>query len=139
MKFSDNHKRVLVNAFRHVDERLAELEQSMEAAGRQSPFHGYTMDISPSQRRMLITHIALIQESMVKFLEDQNIRFKRSNMSVARVVKTTIQFLHITFEEIRPKYLRGYGALPDAAARDLDELATRIQKLLEQMNYGLSP
>ncbi len=87
---------------------------------------------------MVESHIVAIQESMLKFLGDQGIPLKRTNTSVMRVVKTTIQFLHIAFEELRPKYLRGYGAISDDAARELSEFVTRIQALLEQMNDELS-
>ncbi len=96
------------------------------------------MDISPVQRRAIITHTALIQEAMLKFLENQEIPLRQENQSVWRCAKTTIQFLHIIFEELRPNYLRGYGALPETAARELNEFVTKIQGFLDQMNGELS-
>lgn len=132
-EFNDNHKRVLGNTFRHVDTRLADLEQEMEAGDSKSAFQEYTVDISLAQRRMIIRYNAVIRDAMLKFLKDQGIPVKSENTSLQRVAKTAIQFLHITFEELRPKYLRGYGALPEDAARELNEFATRIQKLLDQM------
>lgn len=137
-EFSDNHRRVLANSFRHVDERLAELETKLGVSSQQSPFNKLTMDISPAQRRVIITHTALIQEAMLKFLEDQEIPLRQENTSIWRCAKTAIQFLHIIFEELRPNYLRGYGALPETAARELSEFVTKIQRLLDQMNDELS-
>jgi len=136
-EFDDNHSRVLVNTFHHVDQRLTELEQKLEAASLRSPFHEYTTDLSPAQRKMIMSHIAVIQESMLQFLRDQGIPPRRNRTSIRRVAQTTLQFLHIAFEELRPKYLRGYGAVADEAARELNKFVTRIQALLDQMNHEL--
>ncbi|MBN1829563.1 MAG: hypothetical protein JW884_10525 [Deltaproteobacteria bacterium] len=138
VEFSDNHRRVLANSFRYVDKRLTTLETKLGVSGQQSPFHKLTMDLSPAQKRMVITHIALIQEAMLKFLEDQEIPLRQENTSIWRCAKTTTQFLQIIFEELRPNYLRGYGALPETAARELNEFVTNIQELLGQMNDELS-
>jgi hypothetical protein len=136
-EFSDNHKRVLVNTFRHVDGMLMDMEKKLGGLEPRSPFREYTTDLSHEQSKIIMCYIGIIQDAMLKFLGDQGIPCKRNNTSIRRAVETAIQFMHIAFEELRPKYLRGYGALPAEPARELNEFVSKIQGLLDQLNGEL--
>jgi hypothetical protein len=45
--------------------------------------------------------------------------------------------MDMSAEEIRPKYMRGYGELTREAADELDAVATELQELLKQMQAVL--
>ncbi len=136
-EFSDTHKRILLHNVRHLDGMLTDLEQKLASVGIPSPFHEYTMDLTEAQRNIVLSYIALIQETMIRFLERGEIPFQRQMTSILKVVKTTAIFMHMAAEEMRPKYIRGYGQLSDQAVRELNETASEIQALLRRLQDEL--
>jgi hypothetical protein len=48
--------------------------------------------------------------------------------------RTTLMTAGIAIEDLRPKYMRGYGDLPEEAVRDLEALASQVTDVLDRMS-----
>jgi len=133
-ELNENHKRTLLTGFRYVDRLLSDIERIMTTSmDPQSPFEQYVADIRPAQQKIITAEIAHIRAVMCRILESKGIKINHPGVSAAHAVRTTIHFADIAIEEKRPKYMRGYGELTEEAARELNEVASQMQKLLKQI------
>jgi hypothetical protein len=134
----ENHKRSLLIGFRYVDDLLSDIERIMATSmDPQSPFEKYVADIRPAQQKIIAADIAHIRIVMCRILESKGINVKHPGMSALSAIRTAIHFADIAMEEKRPKYMRGYGELTEEAVRELNEVASQMQKLLKQILKAL--
>ncbi|MBM4271246.1 MAG: hypothetical protein FJ139_03685 [Deltaproteobacteria bacterium] len=137
-ELNKDHKRRLLIGLRYVNDLLADIEGIMATSvDPQVPFPKYVADITPAQRKIITAEIAHIREEMYRILENKNIKIDPPFISAVRAVQNAIHFADIAMEEMRPKYMRGYGELTGEAVRDLDEVVSRMQKLLRQILRAL--
>ena len=137
-ELNENHKRTLLAGFRYVDNLLSDIERIMAMSmDPQSPFEQYVADIRPAQQKIIAAEIAHIRAVMCRILESKGIEINHPGISAANAVRTVIHFADIAMEEKRPKYMRGYGELTEKAVRELNEVATQMQKLLKQILKAL--
>ena len=135
---NENHKRTLLIGFRYVDDLLSDIERIMATSmDPQSPFEKYVADIRPAQQKIIAADIAHIRIVMCRILESKGINVKHPGMSALSAIRTAIHFADIAMEEKRPKYMRGYGELTEEAVRELNEVASQMQKLLKQIHKAL--
>jgi len=135
---NENHKRTLLIGFRYVDDLLSDIERIMATSmDPQSPFEKYVADIRPAQQKIIAADIAHIRIVMCRILESKGINVKHPGMSALSAIRTAIHFADIAMEEKRPKYMRGYGELTEEAVRELNEVASQMQKLLKQILKAL--
>jgi hypothetical protein len=134
----ENHKRSLLIGFRYVDDLLSDIERIMATSmDPQSPFEKYVADIRPAQQKIIAADIAHIRIVMCRILESKGINVKHPGISAVSAIRTAIHFADIAMEEKRPKYMRGYGELTEEAVRELNEVASQMQKLLKQILKAL--
>ena len=137
-ELNENHKRSLLIGFRYVDDLLSDIERIMATSmDPQSPFENYVADIRPAQQKIIAAEIAHIRAVMCRILESKGINIKHPGISAVNAVRTAIHFADIAMEEKRPKYMRGYGELTEEAVRELNEVASQMQKLLKQILKAL--
>ena len=137
-ELNENHKRSLLIGFRYVDDLLSDIERIMATSmDPQSPFEQYIADIRPAQQKIIAAEIAHIRIVMCRILESKGINIKHPGISAVNAVRTAIHFADIAMEEKRPKYMRGYGELTEEAVRELNEVASQMQKLLKQILKAL--
>lgn len=132
-EMNENHKKVLLIRFRHVDSLLSEFECLLDVVIPRSPLQQYKNDISADLRKQLQTRCDAVREAMFRILKDRGIDIGEPVQSVLRHLRTSIEFADMAIEELRPKYIRGYGALSDAAKDDLNAIASELQDLLKQI------
>jgi GTP-binding protein EngB required for normal cell division len=135
---NDNHKRHLLNTFQHVDNLLADALQALNSTEAPSPFQRYVPDTLPIQRKVLADYIANLRGTMVRILERHGIAVPKARISSIWAFQTTLSSARTAVEELAPKYMRGYGNLPDDAARDLEVLTTQIMDVLDRMSSYLA-
>jgi hypothetical protein len=137
-ELNENHKRTLLAGFRYADDLLSDIERIMATSmDPQSPFEQYVADIRPAQQKIIAAEIAHIRIVMCRILESKGINVKHPGVSALSAIRTAIHFADIAVEEKRPKYMRGYGELTEEAVRELNEVASQMQKLLKQILKAL--
>ncbi len=135
---TDSQKQHLLSTFGYVDRLLNDALQSLSAAEAPSPFQRCVPDSLPIQRKVLADYLASLRAQMVRVLEKHGIEIPKPQVSSLWSFKTSLMSAAIAIEELRPKYMRGYGDLTDDATSDLEALASQITDILDRMSNYLT-
>ncbi len=119
---------------RHIDKLLSDIENVLWQSSSKSPFPKYIPEIPPAQRRVIEDYIARIRQRLVRALASQNIPLEPPSIPARRSLHTTLTFIDIAVEELRPRYMRGYGEVPSQAAAELNGIVGELQSLVSQLD-----
>jgi GTP-binding protein EngB required for normal cell division len=131
---NSNHARRLSVTCRHIDKLLADMESALSVADSKKAFPEYSPDIAPAQRRVIEDYIARIRAQLIRVLEGQGIERPVASIPVSRSLHTALAFVAIAAEELQPRYMRGYGEIPPAAAVELNGIAAELLSLSNQLD-----
>lgn len=131
---NSNHARRLSVTCRHIDKQLADMENALSVASSKNAFPEYLSDITPAQRRVIEDYIARIRAQLARVLDGQGIERPEPSIPVSRSLHTALTFIAIAAEELQPKYMRGYGEVPPAAAVELNGIAGELLGLVSQLD-----
>jgi hypothetical protein len=135
---NSNHQRRLSVTCRHIDKLLGEMESALHVSTSGLAFPQYTPDLTPEQSRVVEDHIGRIRAELVQVLDGQGIACPPADVPVSRSLLSHLTFADIAAEELRPRYMRGYGELSPEAALDLDKIAADLQRLIRQLGRYLA-
>ena len=125
-------RRLLVSC-RYVDQLLSEAEALLNASASKAAFPRYIADISPAQRRTLEDYIARIRAQLARIVAGQGIAAEGQKIPAARAVRAALGAIEIAVEELKPKYMRGYGAVPPAVELELNGIVGELEGLVSRM------
>jgi len=134
---NSNHERRLAVTCRHVDKLLAEMEDALRVTESRLAFPQHVFDLSPAQRAVIEDRISLIRAQLVRALESLEIERPPADIPVSRSLHSHLTFVNIAVEELKPRYMRGYGEIPPAAAVKLNDVADELQHLVRQLDHYL--
>jgi GTP-binding protein EngB required for normal cell division len=129
-----NHARRLSATCRHIDKLLADMEHAMSVSASKKAFPEYLPDVTPAQRRVIEDYITRIRYQLDRILDGQNIERPAPSIPVSRSLHTILTFIGIAVEELQPRYMRGYGEIPPAAAVELNGIAAELLSLTNQLD-----
>lgn len=135
---NSNHERRLTVTCRHIDKLLADMESTLNVSASKLAFPQYAPDLTSAQRRVIEDYISRIRAQLVRVLDGQNIERPRADIPVTRSLHSTLTFVDIAVEELKPEYMRGYGEVPPAAAVELNGIAGELQGLVRQLDHYLA-
>ena len=125
-ELNETQQRRLIITCQYIDKMLSEIEQVLHSATSLSPFPRYVVDITPAQARVIEDHIRRLRAQLLRTLDWQQMKPEPPEVEVTRLIATDLAFIDIAIEELKPKHLRGCGAVPADA---VDELNTTINDL----------
>jgi len=134
---NSNHERRLSVTCRYIDKLLADMESILNVSSSKLAFPQYTPDLTSAQRRVVEDFISRIRAQLIRVLDGQNIERPPADIPVARSLHSTLTFVDIAVEELKPEYMRGYGEIPPAAAVELNGIAGELQGLVRQLDQYL--
>jgi GTP-binding protein EngB required for normal cell division len=123
---------------KHVDELLSSMEATLNETASKRAFPKYVPDISPAQRRVIEDYIARIRAQLGRVLKGQNVELPAPSIPASRSLSTAVTFIDIAVEELKPKYMRGYGKVPETAAGELNGIVGELQSLVAKLNGFLA-
>jgi len=135
---NEAQRRHLLNSIEYADTLLSEIEEILTAASSKSPFPKYQIDITPIQSKVIQDYIARMRAQMLRVLEGQGIRPRGPEVGAVHLIQVHLTFVGITLTEIGPKYMRGYGEVPESAIADLNGLVTELHTLVNKLNAYLA-
>lgn len=135
---NENHVRRLRVTCEHIDELLCRIEVTLNAAVSKAAFPRYNPDLSPVQKKTIEDYIARIRARLIQVLDTQQIPRKQPSVSVSRAVDATLISVDIAVEELKPKYMEGYGELPDDLATVLNGISGELHSLVMQVSRYLA-
>ena len=134
---NSNHERRLSVTCRYIDKLLADMESMLSVSSSKLAFPQYTPDLTSAQRRVVEDYISRIRAQLIRVLDGQNIGRPPADIPVTRSLHSTLTFVDIAVEELKPEYMRGYGEVPTAAAVELNGIAGELQGLVRQLDHYL--
>ena len=135
---NSNHERRLSVTCRYIDKLLADMESILSISSSKLAFPQYTSDLTSTQRRVIEDYITRIRAQLIRVLDGQHIERPPADIPVARSLHSTLTFVDITVEELRPEYMRGYGEVPPQAAVELNSIAGELQGLVRELDQYLT-
>jgi hypothetical protein len=135
---NSNHERRLSVTCRYIDKLLADMESALNVSASKLAFPQYAPDLTRAQRRVIEDYIRRIRAQLVRVLDSLGIERPQADIPVSRSLHANLTFVDIAVEELKPRYMRGYGELPPAAAEELNGIAGELQGLVRQLDQYLT-
>ena len=130
---NDSQARRLSVSCRYVDQLLSDIEAILNASTSKAAFPKYVPDMSPAQRRTIEDYIARIRAQLARILEGQGIAQGEPRIPAARAVRAALGSIEIAVEELKPKYMRGYGEVPAGVALELNGIVGELEGLVSRV------
>jgi GTP-binding protein EngB required for normal cell division len=131
--FQENHQRYLFAQFHSIDKLFSEALAELRPAEDGRLFATHVPDATASQRQVLSDYVAQLRFLLRRFLQVQDFTDKRQPVSALWSFRVAISFAGTAVEELRPKYLRGYGDLDAVTTTAAERLAADLKSLLGRM------
>ena len=122
----------------YIDKLLAEIEEILYSTTSKAAFPRYATDILPAQRRTIEDYIARVRAQLLRVLEGQGIAREKSSIPASRAVHVHLGAIDIAVEELKPKYMRGYGEVPETVATELNGIVGELSGLIQRLDRYLS-
>lgn len=139
--FTEAQRRHFQIGCESIDKLLREIEVILASGNVASPFRRYLMDISPAQGRVVEDYIRRLRAQLVRALSWQDMEPSPPTVPATRAIKVHLQFVDIALADLRPKEMRGSGALPDSTAAELTgilgELSSVVGEMMTYLTYDL--
>ena len=134
---NESQQRHLLASLQYADKLLSEIEGILTATSSKSPFPEYRVDVTPAQGKVIQDYIARIRAQMLRVLEGQGIGVPGPQFGAIHSIRVHLEFVGNSLTEIGPKYMRGYGKVPESAITDLNGLVTELNTLVNKLDRYL--
>ena len=121
----------------YIDKMLADIDNVLHAATSQSPFPRYRVDVNPAQIRVMEDYIRRFRTELVHAIAWQRMEPEPPEVPATRAVLTSLAFIDIALEELKPSYMRGYGTVPQDAVTELNGVIHELRSLVSGMERYL--
>jgi len=135
---NEYHQRHLAVTFRYIDTLLGEAMRILGAADAPS-FARYIQDASPAQRQTVAAQVAELRETMLRIMSESGIASLEPGVSSLWAARGMLGAARDALAEIRPKAMRGYGALSEADIRRCNDIVAELDARLVKFGAELTP
>jgi hypothetical protein len=132
-ELNDAQQRRLSITCKYIDQLLCDMEHALHSATSQSPFPRYVIDITPAQARVIEEHISRLRSQLLRTLDWQHLKPEPPEIPVTRSLLTDLAFVDIAIEELKPRHMRGCGAVPEDAVEGLNEVINELRSMAGSM------
>jgi len=130
---NDAQQRRLSITCKYIDNLLCDIEHALHTAASRSPFPRFVVDVTSAQTAAIEDHIARLRAQLLRTLDWQHLKPERAEITVTRSALTDLAFVDIAIEELKPRYMRGCGAVPEDAVDDLNGVVQNLRTLTGAM------
>ncbi len=127
-------KRRLRVTCEHIDKLLSSVEDVLNQSSSKSAFQRYQSGIPPARQGTIEGYISRIRTQLLRILDGQNIPKVQPSISPMHAIHVALTFIEISAEELYPRYMRGYGAVPEAAEADLNGIVGELLGLVSKLD-----
>lgn len=136
-ELNEHQKTRLRITCQYIDKLLSDVADVLHAASSPSPFPRYIVDINPAQVRVLEDYIRRFRTQLVQTIAWQNMKPEPPEIPATRAVLTNLAFVDIAVEELKPRYMRGSGQVPEDAVDELNGVVHELRSLITDMERYL--
>jgi GTP-binding protein EngB required for normal cell division len=123
----------------YIDRVAGEIEEILHSAATKAAFPKFIQDVTSAQRRTIEHYLARIRAQLARVLDGQGIPRPEAWIPASRAVYTSLTVIDIAAEELRPRYMRGYGEVPPELATELEGISGELRGLVARVNQYLLP
>jgi len=123
---NEHHRRRLLVSCQYIDRLLSSIENAI-AENALTAFPRYVKDMSPQERDGIHEQVAKLRTQLLEFLRRWGIATPQAAISARHSIQTSLGYIDIAVEELKPRYLRGYGAVPAPLVTDLEASVEGLQ------------
>lgn len=127
----------LLSTCQHIDRLLSSVEHILHETASESPFRTHIVDIAPAHVRVMEDYIGRLRKQLLRTLEWQHMKPAEPEIPATRAVLTNLAFVDIAVEELRPRYMRGSGDVPEDATDELNGMVHELRSLVGEMERYL--
>jgi hypothetical protein len=132
-ELNDVQRRRLGATCKYIDGLLCDIEHALHSPESESPFPHYVVDVTAAQVRQIEDHIGRLRAQLLRTLDWQHMKPELPEIPVSRSLITDLGFVEIAVEELRPRYMRGCGAVPEDAISGLNDVVDELHTLLHSI------
>jgi hypothetical protein len=134
---NENHIRILLVTFQHVNGLLSEAERIMNSKPSEPPFQEYLQDSSPAQRLLMREEILRIREMMQRIVSGFHISPNQPTTGAVWAAHTHLAYASQALVEIQAKHMKGFGDLSDEDRRLLDNISAEVREPIDHLGKTL--
>ena len=135
---NEHQQRHLLVTCEHIDKLLGAIEQIVIASSSHSLFPRYTSTLTAVQKKVLGDYVARIRDRLVSVLDSQHLRPAPPHTDDVFAIRTTLAFVDTAIEELKPKYMRGFGTVPDALVPAIDGIVVELRAIVQKLSEYLA-
>ena len=129
---NEHHRRRLLVSCQYVDRLLADIESVLAAETSLSPFPKYLQDLTAAEKQLAQAQISTLRSQLVRLLQSRNVDIPAPTISARHSILTSLAYIDIAVEELKPGYLGGYGKVPKALAPELQSSVEEVQQSVKE-------
>ena len=133
-ELNEPQQRRLVITCKYIDSLLCDIENALHSAASKSPFPRYVIDVTPAQAQEIEGHICRLRAQLLRTIDWQQMKPEPPEVEVTRLITTDLAFVDIAIEELKPKHLRGCGAVPADAVDELNQVIFELSSMVKSMD-----
>jgi len=130
-------RRRLAATCKYIDGLLCDIEHALHSPQSESPFPHYVADVTPAQVQMIENHIRRLRTQLLRTLDWQHMKPEPPEIPVSRSVLTDLGFVDIAIEELKPRHMRGCGAVPEDAIDGLNNAVNELHSMLHDISHSI--
>lgn len=101
-------------------------------------FPRFLPDVAPAHRRTIEDYFARLRTQLVRVLDGQGIPREAPSIPASRAIYVALCSIDMAAEELKPHYMRGCGALPEAASTELNGIVGELGSLVPKLDRYLA-
>jgi hypothetical protein len=134
---NDAQQRHLSITCKYIDGLLCDIERALHTPESESPFPRYVVDVTPAQVHLIEGHIRTFRAQLLRTLDWQEMKPQPPEIPLSRLVKTALIFVENAVEELKPRHMRGYGAVPEDAIGGLNHVVDELRNLAQSIGNSI--
>jgi GTP-binding protein EngB required for normal cell division len=135
---TENHERSLLASVQYAARLIRDCDGVLATSDGSDVLSRYTSALSAPQQKIAHDYLHRLQEQLLRALETVGLQLPSPSIGAVHALSTALMFLDDTFEEMRGRYLRGYGEVSPEADRVLDGVVSEMQELVRDFEVFLT-
>jgi GTP-binding protein EngB required for normal cell division len=135
---TENHERGLLASVQYAARLIRDCEGILAASDRPSPLNRHTGGLTPPQRKIVEDYLHRLHQQLLRFLDAAGISPPPARITAVHALANAMMFVENALEEMRGRYLRGYGEVSAEAERLLDGAVSDMQAQVREIESFLT-
>jgi GTP-binding protein EngB required for normal cell division len=137
-RLNEFQKRRLRVSCEYIDKLLSSIEEVLYQSSSKSVFPKFKSEVSLAQRQTIENYIARIRAQLLRVLDGQDISQGKPSILATHSIRVSLTCIEIAVEELYPKSMQGYGAVPEAVAAELNGICGELLGLVTRLDRYVS-